>query len=320
MQQKYLYAMVILVGLAIFTLIMLPNSDPTPANPTLVNPSSLTHTTETIKVNVPSKENTIATAWQWEILPANESHNQQAETRNKNEHSQADTASSLPFTQESIYTALHAVKLNEDGDIIIDHDALNALNAALDPSKLKLDDEALEELQDLIRTGLPGIAGEQTAQIVADYYQYLGAKSDFNTLYETRNNTDRDIDNYEMQYNELLALRALYLGAEVADQLFATANANSRYMFDSMKLEADTSLNEAEKKQQQAEIIERHAAQTINVNNWNERYRAFSVDKQNIVNSSLSDDAKRDQVTSLMHQHFSHEELELVSYLDLDSL
>ena len=112
----------------------------------------------------------------------------------------------------------------------------------------------------------------------------------------------------------------VYLGAEIADHLFKTANANARYMFDSMKLEANTDLSEAEKKQQQAQIIERHAEKSINVNNWNDRFQAFSGDKQNILNSSISDDEKRDQLTALMHQHFNYEELDYVHHLKLDSL
>jgi len=315
MQKNALNIVVILAGLIVITLIIFQNSDPMP-----VNNTAITHATKTIEVNVPPKTNTIATAWQWEAVPTIESNGQQAETLINEQHSQADTASSFPFTQESIYKALHAVKLDENGDIIIDNDALTALNTALANNKLKLEDETLEKLQDLIKQGLPGDAGEQTAQIVTDYYQYLGAKSEFNSLYETRDNTDRNIENHEAQYNELSALRELYLGTDVADQLFATANANSQYMFDSMKLEANTSLSEKEKKQQQAKIIESHAEKTVNVNNWNERYQAFSDDKQHILNSSISNDNKRDQITSLKHEHFSVEELDFVSHLQIDSL
>jgi len=319
MQKNYLYAVFILAGLVVITLIIFLSSAPMPVNPSPISNRVLTHATETIEVDEPANTNTIATAWQWEAEPSND-NNQQAETFNNDQHSQPDTAPSLPFTQASVYKALHAVKLDENGDIIIDHDALTALNATLANSDLKLDDETLEKLQDLIKQGLPGNAGEQAAKIIGDYYQFLGAKNEFNSLYETRNNPDQNIEIHEAQYNELLALRELYLGTEVADQLFATSNANSQYMFDSVKLEANTSLSEEEKKQQQTLNIERHAEQTINVNNWNERYRSFSADKQNILNASLSDDEKRDQVTSLMHQHFSYEELEYVSHLRLDSL
>ena len=91
-------------------------------------------------------------------------------------------------------------------------------------------------------------------------------------------------------------------------------------MFDSMKLEADTSLSEEEKRQEQAKIVQRHAEKSTNVDNWNERYQAFLVDKQYLINSSISDDEKREQLTGLMHQHFSYEELEYVSHLQLDSL
>jgi len=319
-QKKSIFAVSIMVGLIIITLVILSNPAPSPENLTQVNDMAITHATNALDVDTSENTKTIASAWQWEAVPTNENNDHQPEALNIDVYNQSETANYSPFTQESVYKALHAVKLDENGDILIDHDALTALNAALDHNKLKLDDETLDELQDLIRKGLPGNAGEQTAQLVADYYQYLDAKSEFNALYETRSNIDRNIENHEAQYSELLALRELYLGAEVADQLFATTNANSRYMFDSMKLEANTDLSEEEKKQQQAQIIERHAEKTINVNNWNERYRSFSADKQNILNSYLNDDEKRGQLTTIMHQHFSDEELAYVSHLRLDSL
>jgi len=314
MNKNALYTVAILSGLIITALIILTNADPV-----TINHTANTYTTGIIEADLP--ENTIATVWQWDTGQSNEDQGQKIETSDINQPtSQSDNTSDLPFTQESVYKALHAVKLDDNGDIIIDDDALTALDTTLNHNQLKLDDEALEELQSMIRKGLPGNAGEQTAEIVANYYQYLGATSEFNSLYDTRNSSDQTIDDYETQYNELLALRELYLGEEVANQLFKTSNANSQYMFDSMVLEANTSLSVIEKKQQQAKIIERHAEKTINVDNWNVRFREFLNDKQNVRNSYLSDDDKRDQITSLMHQHFTDEELKYVNHLRLDSL
>ena len=315
MQKYVIYGLVILVGVVIISFMMFPNSETTQTedgvtiNTTSVNP-----------VDVPENTNTIASAWQWENVSDNESMLAKTEAPASSQAKQADATAPFPFTEESVFQALQDVKLDDNGDIILDDDALIGLNNALDHSEVKLDAEALQALQDLIRKGLPGNAGEQTAQVVADFYQYLGAKNEFNSLYETNRNPDETIESYETEYNELLALRQLYLSTEAAEQLFAVSNANSRYMFDSMKLEADTSLSEEEKKQEQDKIIQRHAESSTKVSNWNERYQAFLDDKQYIINSSVSDDEKRDQLTALMHQHFSYEELEYVSHLQLDSL
>jgi lipase chaperone LimK len=315
MQKYVIYGLLMLVGVIIITLIMFPNSEIMPIKDTVV-----TNTTKIIPEDNSANPNTIASAWQWEKVSDNENMVAKTEAPTSSQAKQSDATATFPFTDESVYKALHDVKLDDNGDIILDDDALIALNNALDHSEVKLDAEALQALQDLIRKGLPGNAGEQTAQIVADFYQYLGAKNEFNSLYETNRNADETIESYETEYNELLALRQLYLSTEVADQLFAVSNANSRYMFDSMKLEADASLSGEEKKQEQDKIVQRHVESSTNVNNWNERYQAFLDDKQYIINSSVSDDEKRDQLTGLMHQHFSHEELEYVSHLQLDSL
>ena len=317
MQNKFLYFSVILAGLLIIKLTVFSDSKTQTINEELAVQTQ----TPTDALNDSStKISTIASAWQWEPSDVNEDGSQIARPSSTNQKGQTMSSQTFPFTQETVYQALHAVKLDENGDLILDDDALIALDATLEHSQLKLDDEALAELQSLIRKGLPGHAGEQTAQIVADYYKYLGAKSEFNSLYETTNGPDQTIEGYETQYNELLSLRELYLGSDVAKQLFATSNANSEYMFQSMKIEANPSLSEEEKKQAQAKNIERHADMTTSVNNWNERYHAFLKDKQYVIDSSISEVEKRNQLITLMHEHFSYEELEDVSHLQLDSL
>lgn len=313
MKKNTLYALAVLAGVIVITLIILPDSEPQ-----LIENTAASKPIEAdVVINTP-KTNTIASIWQWEVETIN-ANNAQETTATSGEQVN-DMSSQFPFTQESVFKALHAVKLDSNNDIILDDDALIALNNTLDFSEVKLDGEAIEKLKDLIRKGLPGDAGEETAQIVGDYYQFLGAKNEFNALYETKGVEGQSIEDYEAQYNELISLRELYLGTEVSEKLFASSNANSRYMFESMKLEANDSLSDEEKKQAQAKIVERHAEDSINVNNWNERYQAFLNDKQYIVNSSIGDNEKRIQLRALMHEHFSHEELEYVSHLQLDSL
>lgn len=312
MKKNILIALAVLAVAIVITLIILSDPETQPNED-----AEASKTTEVEVVTNAPKTKTIASAWQWEVETVN-SDNAQETTATSGEQVNA-MSSQLPFTQESVFKALHAVKLDSNNDIVLDDDALIALNNALDFNDVKLDGEAIEKLKDLIRKGLPGDAGEQAAQIVGDYYQFLGAKDEFNALYETQDPEALSIEDYEAQYNELKSLRELYLGAEVSEKLFASSNANSRYMFESKKLEADNSLSDEEKKQVQAKIEERHAEDSIKVNNWGERYQAFLNDKQYIVNSSIGDNEKRIQLRALMHEHFSQEELEYVSHLQLDS-
>lgn len=312
LQKRIVLSIAILACIGILALFIQPTSSTKHEVVTATEPQS-----KVDPIHPNASQNTIASAWQWEVMTDN---NSDADTVEPNHSLNNATLSPLPFTQESIYTALQAVKLDEHGDVIIDNDALNALNSALDHSNVVLDDNALNALQNLIRKGLPGNAGEQTAQIVADFYQYLGAKKEFNSLYEDTNAETSTIEDYETQYTELLALRSLYLGDNVANQLYAEADANSRYMFDSMKVEANTELSDNEKQQLQADIVARHAESTIDVNNWNARYEAFNMEKKTIINASLSKDEKREQLKTLMQQHFSDDELTHVSHLPLDSL
>jgi len=272
-----------------------------------------------VKNNIGSPKS-IATAWQWKnftnnSVPAGQDEPLGVETKGGELELESKHASG-PFDVEYIYNALQSVKLDENGDVVIDHDAMKALDETLAYDGLKLDSQALSDLQDLIKLGLPGKAGEQTAQVVGDYYQLLGAQKEFLSLYSETGN----LDDYRTQYEELSALRELYLGSEVAAKLFEVSNADARYMYESMTLEANTSLTDNEKKKMLAEITERHTNERVTVANWVARYKVFLADKQLVLNAALTDADKRIQVTALMQQHFNSAELEEVSYLKLDEI
>lgn len=253
----------------------------------------------------------IASAWQWDSFQAEPIP---AEKSTSESHHQL-----VYLDVDYIYQALQAVKLDESGDIILDHAALLALNKTLANRPAgadNLDREALNDLKTMIKAGLPGKAGEQTAIIVENYYLYLEAESEFNDLYQSQS----DINNSEEYYRELVALRELYLGADAADKLFATSDANAQYMFKSLELEADPSLTDEERQVQQNDNIKQHEELTIGVSDWHTRYADFLGAKQQILSAELPDEEKRRQISMLMQQHFSDEELEKVRHLQLDDL
>jgi lipase chaperone LimK len=268
------------------------------------------YSTHTLATKIENNEKTIATQWQWE---------EQTDTPIKK--------STAAFTEKSVYSALKSVRLDKQNNIIIDHEALIALNAALDDSRLQLDEQALSELQMIIKQGLPGSAGGDVAEIVGNYYNYLKASKEFNAIYEPDLSSsdssnseaiETSIEEYKENYRELMSLRELYLGSDTANKLFSTSDANANYMFDMLTIEQDTDLSNEEKEIKRKQIIETHAEQTIDISNWNQRHRDFLTAKQTILNASISEQQKQAQLTELMHQRFNPEELAKISQLQLD--
>jgi lipase chaperone LimK len=271
----------------------------------LLNTKSDSDRQSPLIVDIDNPEKTIATAWQWEE-PTNT----------------PDENSSPAFSEKVVYNALQKVRLDSQGNVIIDHEALIALNATLDDSSLQLDEQALLELQIIIRQGLPGNAGDDVAKIVANYYHYLEASKEFNAIYETGSSNSPAIENttdeHKENYRELTALRELYLGSDTSTKLFSTSDANANYMFDMLEIEQATDLSDEEKQQKRLEIVNQHAEETIDISNWNERHNVFLAAKQNILQASISDQQKQTQLTELMHQHFSHEEIAHVRHMNID--
>lgn len=259
-----------------------------------------------------SSKPTIATAWQW--------HHTDKEDKIKTTSNVA-----LPFTVESVYTALQAVKLDQDGNIILDHDALLSLDETLERIHNKLDSQSLGLLQELIRKALPGKAGVQTAKIVADYYQYLQAKDEFGQINEAMADTNNDgtlesIQSDEALYAELQAIREVHIGEEATRRLFRISDSNAQYMFDSMKLESNSNLAPEEREKRRREIAERHRELSINITDWPIRYQAFMKDKRDIISGPFEKQEKRKQLQALLRKHFDEQELKRIAHLGLDQL
>lgn len=258
---------------------------------------------------------TIATTWQWSKI---NDDTKQAITTANNEKS-------LPFTAKFVYEALKAVKLDDDGNVIHDHDALLSLDEAILRIQSKLNTESLGILQGLIKDGLPGKAGEQTAKIVGDYYFYLEAKDEFSRTSEALADqsvhaTVSAVENDELLYSELQALRDVHLGNDVSSGLFRVTDADAQYMFESMKLDLVQGLSEEEINQKRLEIKEQHIQRSVNISDWPDRYRTFQDAKQNILSASLDEEEKQKQVTQLLRSYFSADELKRITHLSLDQL
>lgn len=234
------------------------------------------------------------------------------------EHEQTSGSDTIPFSADALYEALQNVRIDNNGEVVLDNQALEALNHTLQYGEVTLSDQNLEILQELIKIGVPGKAGEQTADIVVDYYRYLGAKDEFTAMTQASPN-ELTPDDYRQQYKELQALRDLYLGEEVASKLFAETDANARYMFKAQQLEADASLSSDEKAEQLNALNNELTDATVPVDNWRQRYDAFLEEKQRIVNAGLAEQSKQEQIQRLMQQHFSAEELDKVQYLEIGS-
>ncbi len=198
---------------------------------------------------------TIASEWQWQT-------NVNSAQDSLADEEQIDS-NTLPFTEKSVHDALQAVKLDENGDVILDHDALVSLDEALERIYNQLDGGSLRELEKLIESSLPGKAGEQTAKLVSDYQGFLQAKERFSQIHEgsgydannqqTLATINRDVE----LYSELQDLRELHLGTETAQLLFHQSDANAEFMFESIKLGMQTDLTPEQIAARQAELEQR---------------------------------------------------------------
>lgn len=223
------------------------------------------------------------------------------------------------FDAEGIFEATQKVRVDESGNVILDHEAMLALNEALGQQGLDLDTLSLAQLKDLIQVAMPGKAGSQVALVVGNYYEYLKAKQEFESLNQD-NHLNQD---YEQRKASIQALRESYLGAEVSDKLFAQSDAESEFMRANFELASNKELTGKERQKQKAEIQTKYVSSVIEANGWDDRYEKFITDKNKLMAGSEGgtlSEGQKDKVLNLWSTYFSEDEREKMEALQVPVL
>ncbi len=264
----------------------------------------------TLKTNeIIDTEKTLTDAWQWQAFP-NIEQNKLKETDKI-----FDKHYNTVIDPKYLYRVLQDVKLDENGDVILDHAALQALGLTLNRGRLRLDRTGLAELQEMIKKGLSGKAGEQTASVVGDFYNYLDAKDEMG-LYQQDPTTQSE---QRQQYKELVALRGLYLTDEVAHSLFSQTDANAEYMFNMLELDSNSQISDIDKQKLRVKYSENLVSEMVTIFDWSERYQSFKADKNRALNRGNNVLSKLDK-DQLLAQHFTQEEIQELTKLNITSM
>ncbi|MGI1680251.1 MAG: hypothetical protein K6L75_16035 [Cellvibrionaceae bacterium] len=199
--------------------------------------------------------NAIARQWQWENFIDNKPA---ANTdREKTEEDQSPLEGEVPYDVVQIYNLLQSITLDENGGLVPDQTAKQALENGFMSLGSDLSSESMSELQDLIRIGLPGEAGEQAALILENYFQFRLAEEEFNQQMENPLPLAEPGQMVEQlsavdQHEKLVQLRRGFLGDEIADQLFAVEDTQAQHMFAAIKIQQNADLTDEDKQKQLA--------------------------------------------------------------------
>jgi lipase chaperone LimK len=177
--------------------------------------------------------NTIAHEWQWKNFDDGKT----------TAADKPGPAGEVPSNVVAIYRILQGIKVDESGHVVPDQTMKEALEEGFQQLGPDLTATSMSELQKSIRTGLPGQAGEEAAAILENYYRFRLAETEF----EGHPVNQSPADHYE----RLVQLRRSYLGAEIADKLFAVEDVNGRHMLAAIAIQANASLTDEQKQAQQ---------------------------------------------------------------------
>lgn len=216
-----------------------------------------------------------------------------------------------------LYAVLQDVELDANGDVVINHKALQALELTVNRGRLQLNAVELAELQELIQIGLPGKAGVQTARIVGDYYNYLGAKEEMGELQLALEKPT--FDGWRAEYQQLIELREMYLGADVSTALFAQHDASADYMFTVMALDRTETYSETEKQALREQAAEKLLAKLAGIDNWQPRYQRYKQERD-ALQASSDTPLNEQEKDALLAEHFTVAEIEQLLHQNLDRM
>jgi hypothetical protein len=127
---------------------------------------------------------------------------------------------------------------------------LQALQASTADVPLDISSATMERMQFLIRRQLPGSLGDTIATRFESFYEYRRIEP-----MEIGSMPMIDDMARELEFlNQKVALRRKYFGNEEADWLFAEEHALAYYILALRKLDADSTLSDAERERQRTEL------------------------------------------------------------------
>jgi lipase chaperone LimK len=201
----------------------------------------------TPNANIQDKDtSTIASKWQWQNFNNSEPAPNAGES---SKVAKPRPVGEVPANAVGIYRVVQSIKLDTNGRVVLDDSVKAALDEGFDELGPNLSADALSELQKMIRTGLPGQAGEEAARVFENYYRFRSAEVEFSEQPVTQPPA--------AHYERLVQLRRSYLGAETADKLFAVEDTQGRHMMAAIAIQTNPNLTDEEKQAQQRALQEK---------------------------------------------------------------
>ena len=200
----------------------------------------------------------------------------------------------------SLEEQLLKIKVDENGDVILDRDANNRIATGFHKVPLPLSPELITDLQRTITRSLPSPLGEQVAEIIAGYHDYLVAIKSEQELFGSPQN----IGDHKRRLEQKMVLQTLILGESNSRKLFAQENADQMYMLEGMEVATNRDLSPKQRKHMLAELEQQRRQMKPAINNWESRYEQFERNREAIEDAGLSKGDKTQQIQSLYRQSF----------------
>ena len=166
------------------------------------------------------------------------------------------------FDYEGVESVLQKIRVNRQGVLLINGDMAEVLAEAVIKLPDNMNEHELKRVAFLTARGLPGLAGEQLALILINFYRYQQVSKHTSGLGNIKTSQAQKVQLFQQE----LALKEKYLSKAVVEALFGQKNRLLNYLFSRRKINESSGLSQQQKKQRLANLEQnfqrkRHAFQ-----------------------------------------------------------
>jgi len=154
------------------------------------------------------------------------------------------------FDYEGVESVLQKVSVNRKGLLLINGDMAVVLAEAVMKLPDNMNEHEFKRVAFLTAKGLPGLAGEQLALILNNFYRYHQVSKHVSGRGNIKTSQAQKVQLFQQD----LALKEKYLSKSVVEALFGQKNRLLNYLFARRKINENSGLSQQQKKQGLAEL------------------------------------------------------------------
>lgn len=282
-------------------------------------------TTATVQVPPFNQANTVSERWNDDAAKEVQRQPESlVETDSRSSDAPANAVENAELAQlltpEAILSYVAEVRLDADGNVVLDDRTLRYLRSSLNQITTDLTAADKAYLHRVLSQGIGGAEGEKAADIVISFYDYLAVKKSLLTDAMAINNLLANPIELNNINSRIEALQYSFFDADVVEQLFYKQNMDTRFSYELHALQQDPSMSNTEKRAALDDLKQKYHQSEPPISQWAYKKRLFEEEKAILLQQASMEQSEdiTNELQAALVRHFSERELLVMQDYSVD--